>query len=64
MKEILTDLKKYKEPDFGSFRWLSCQAGMQKVSKLIEEDKDIKEALHNLIAMSVQSALSSEFKTK
>jgi hypothetical protein len=60
MEEILTDLMKYEEPKFGSFKWLSCQAGMQKVSKLIEDDKDIKEALHNLIAMSVQSALANE----
>jgi hypothetical protein len=60
MEEILTDLMKYEEPKFGSFKWLSCQAGIQKVSKLIEDDKDIKEALHNLIAMSVQSALANE----
>lgn len=60
MEEILKDLQKYEEPKFGSFKWLSCQAGLQKVSKLIEEDKDIKEALHNLIAMSVQSALVNE----
>ena len=60
MEEILKDLQKYEEPKFGSFRWLSCQAGLQKVSKLIEEDKDIKEALHNLIAMSVQGVLANE----
>lgn len=60
MEEILKDLQKYEVPKFGSFKWLSCQAGLQKVSKLIEEDKDIKEALHNLIAMSVQSALANE----
>lgn len=60
MEEILKDLLKYEEPKFGSLKWLSCQAGLQKISKLIKEDKDIKEALHNLIAMSVQSALVNE----
>lgn len=64
MDEILNNLKTYKEPEFGSFKWLSCQSGLQKVSKLIEEDKDIKEALHNLIAMSVQQALKAELKEK
>lgn len=60
MEELLNDLKNYKEPKFGSFEWLSCQAGMNKISKLIEEDKDIKKALHNLIAMSVQGALEEK----
>ena len=60
MEELLTDLQKYEEPKFGSFQWLSCQAGMNKISKLIEEDKDVKAALHNLIAMSVQSAVGKK----
>lgn len=64
MEKILKDLQKYKEPKFGSFKWLSCQAGLQKISKLIEEDKDIKEALHNLIAMSVQGALTEQYAAK
>jgi len=55
MKELLKDLQKYKEPKFGSLQWLSCQAGMNKISKLIEKDKDIKAALLDLIAMIVKN---------
>lgn len=60
MKEILDNLMNYEEPKFGSSKWLSCQAGMEKVSILIKKDNDIKEALHNIIAMTAQSTWANK----
>ena len=60
MEEIFKDLKEYKEPKFGSMEWLNVQAGFNKISKMVEEDKNFKQALRNLLAMSIKDALANE----
>lgn len=41
--------EKYTPPTFGTMKWLSCQAGYQKVQKLIDKDGDIKLALKDML---------------
>lgn len=59
-QELISNLENYKEPELGSFKWLSCYVGMEKIKDLIAKDEDVKNALHNLIAMTLQ--LSKEMK--
>lgn len=57
MEELFKDLKDYKEPEFGSMEWLSVQAGYSKISKMIDEDVDLKKALKHLLAMSIRNVV-------
>ena len=56
--DVLENKESYNEPKFGTFRWLSVQAGYCQMKKAIQESDDLKMAIKDLVAMSVREALA------